>query len=78
MAKADDGGPAYPVQEQKWMPGVERWSDPDHPGMSLRDYFAGQACVLMGADAGSSADQIAKAAYELADAMIAAREKETK
>ena len=31
MSTPNDGGPAFPV------------SDCNHPGMSLRDYFAGQA-----------------------------------
>lgn len=43
-----------------------------HKDMSLRDYFAGQ--VLLGLAVSSrSVEQIAKRAYILADAMLAAR-----
>lgn len=50
----------------------------DHKGMSLRDWFAGQA--IMGAAANGSSyslshyTQMASQAYLLADAMLAARE----
>ena len=49
-------------------------------GMSLRDYFAGQALAGLLAGAphhfpiGAPSEQIANAADDLADAMIAARE----
>jgi hypothetical protein len=47
-----------------------------HPGMSLRDYFAGQALAALGY--GVATHQIdrhvAKDAYAFADAMLAARE----
>jgi len=44
-------------------------------GMSLRDWFAGQALAMLG-DPGcvGSDDEIAKCAYKFADAMIKARE----
>lgn len=68
-----DGGPAFPVA---------LGSQPDQhlcaTGMSLRDYFAGQAIVCVLADSSSSADdipRIAAAAYLVADAMLAEREK---
>ncbi|WP_439538722.1 hypothetical protein [Sphingomonas sp.] len=45
-------------------------------GMTLRDYFAGQALpvvvALLGRDVGT-ADTLAKDAYTIADAMLAAR-----
>jgi hypothetical protein len=60
----NDGGPAFP-------PG-----DGSENGMSLRDYFAGQA--LAGALADPTCDlapiELAKIAYREADAMLAARE----
>jgi hypothetical protein len=63
MSKAPkDGGQAFPRGNGCWS-----------YGMTLRDWFAGQAL----ASAGSSsldAVRIAKACYERADAMIAARE----
>ena len=66
MDKPKDGGPAFPV-------GLL-------PGMSLRDYFAGQALVSITTE-GLRLDQmqgIAKRAYRIADAMLAEREKERK
>jgi hypothetical protein len=47
-------------------------------GMSLRDYFAGQALAGMLANPwydGHTARGVAKAAYEQADAMLAERER---
>lgn len=44
-------------------------------GMTLRDYFAAAAVSrLYGAQSGSDADGFAKTAYEIADAMLKARE----
>jgi len=64
-----DGGAAYPPAVA-----ADGYEGPD--GMSLRDYFAGQA--LAGMIAGSQGldithGQFAENAYALADAMIAAR-----
>ena len=71
-----DGGPAFPAKvhtmtDGDGVPHFERMA-----GMSLRDYFAGQA--LIGLASGTFADAAhveAELAYELADAMLAAREK---
>ena len=75
--KIDDGGTAFPVPEEN------RLSDGTYcnEGMSLRDWFAGQA--LAGITASLCSDvsyggrvwfsQTAQDAYKLADAMIAAR-----
>ncbi len=76
-----DGGPAFPI---------ETTATPYAPGMSLRDWFAGQALIgatncnpnLPGSpasearwpDAQELADRRAAWAYLQADAMIAARE----
>lgn len=57
-----------------------------HQGMSLRDYFAAKAMQVAlqkalhnfgvdGLDGPIDADHIADSAYDLADAMLAAREK---
>lgn len=56
-----------------------------HPGMTLRDYFAGQALVvyigrnsnytLAGHQSPAWPEEIAKACYEMADAMLAERSK---
>ena len=70
-----DGGPAYPVIGA---PGASQ----DYQGMSLRDYFAGQA--LAGFTAAHDeegtwmSDPVcaAREAYLTADAMLAEREKE--
>lgn len=60
----NDGGQAFPVPYVK--------------GMSLRDYFAGQAIASL-AKSGVIADypslHIAEICYRLADAMLEAREK---
>lgn len=66
----NDGGPAFPA------------SYPCGPsGMTLRDYFAAKALQpMLGATAkpGMSTERaariVAQAAYEMADAMLAARE----
>jgi hypothetical protein len=41
-------------------------------GMDLRDYFAAKA--MLRTSVGSSYEQLAKTAYEIADAMLKARE----
>lgn len=71
--RPSDGGPAFPF---------ERRGDPDMywtDGMSLRDYFAGQALVALAHKPtyeqwlpNSSAEQ-ARYCYKIADAMLAAR-----
>lgn len=67
------GGPAFPHPEPR---------DPSFstvaPGMTLRDWFAGQALAgeitdYRGTDAALFADAIAARCYAIADAMIAAR-----
>jgi hypothetical protein len=75
--KIEDGGPAFPFiawQSPSGMVGMERTN-----GMTMRDYFAGQA--IMGFMASTSrpttfSGDDAKWAYTIADAMIAARKGE--
>lgn len=69
MDKPNDGGPAFPYTDAKGFV-----SD----GMSLRDWFAGQALASMDTDGWTliGMQSIAQRAYDLADAMIAEREKE--
>lgn len=58
----ETGGPAFPSQSA--------------PGMTLRDWFAGQALAGICADpasASSGAGELARASYNLADAMLRAR-----
>ena len=71
--KADkDGGPAFPSQEEDGGGGYVT-----HRGMTLRDWFAGQALAGIMCSNGRPTGDEAKAlwAYEMADAMLAAREK---
>lgn len=71
----DDCLPAFPTPERTLgAGGGTKWSD----GMTVRDYFAGQA--LSGMCAGAPGSHLvppnaAKLAYEYADAMLAEREK---
>jgi len=62
----NDGGPAFPNNDQHGCA---------YSGMTLRDWFAGQALVglvsLQRPDAGITSDALT--AYVFADAMIAAR-----
>lgn len=61
----DDGGTAFPhgyAAQARSM-----------PGMSLRDWFAGQALVTGYVQHDGSPDKIAEWAFQIADAMIAAR-----
>ena len=84
MSKEQDGGPAFPDQGQR-MEGNGQWNQQWSSGMSLRDWFAGQALagILPATDneSGRSAftetepSWIAQKAYELADAMLEARKK---
>ena len=75
-----DGGSAFPVFEAKR---CDADYDMTEPGMSLRDWFAGQAlnAVITRPNSIEDFEEIpeyvtafVKAAYEIADAMIAARE----
>jgi hypothetical protein len=89
------GGPAFPstMHERIRWPGGTRpgglseTSDPyqvSYPGMTLRDYFAGQALIgwlstyshSQGKEANMvEAEAYAKSAYELADALLKERNK---
>lgn len=71
MSKIDDGRPAFPVSPNFF-----------YPGMSLRDWFAGQALVGWLAhgpvvngenicDKKEHAEMIAQACFRYADAMLA-------
>lgn len=81
MNKIDDGGPAFPAQ----------FFDERATGMTMRDYFAGNAMQgelsALWSEDGSvsgvnldasdhSIEQLAKHWYRLADAMLAARKEQ--
>jgi hypothetical protein len=68
----DDGGPAFPFESKdKYGANIRATT----PGMSLRDWFAGQALTGVLADMEMSAYAKAIYAYEIADAMLAERNK---
>lgn len=73
----EDGGPAFPD--------IRYWDDGQmavkHPGMSLRDWFAGQALaayVSRPDTRQSSYAELADWSYDAADAMLAARKGDAK
>ena len=75
MSNTNTGGPAYPTSNyQKMVPLSTGYSE----GMTLRDYFAAKA--MQGLLAGLtpttvwSQDEAAETAYNVADAMLRARE----
>ena len=76
MSKINDGGPAFPSEQHETQDGT--WNQTFERGMTLRDYFAGQALAgLMASEADGGvylADHAALRAYEFADAMLKARE----
>lgn len=75
--KVEDGGDAFPMIRD--MTNKPNWDY--HPGMSLRDWFAGMAMqgLISGCYAGNNAGFTlggnVVAAYEYADAMIARRKR---
>lgn len=84
----EDGGPAFPAarEESVFVEELDRYINRPVSGMSLRDYFAGQALAGMCANsrlvprqpdgperATGAADIIANTAYIIADALLKAR-----
>lgn len=70
MTTKNTGGSAFPASEEYW--------GSDCAGMTLRDWFAGQALAGLlasgiAAERGQSKIELAEIAYLNADAMIAAR-----
>ena len=72
------GGRAFPVSPSYYCAKSKRWVHADSRGMSLRDYFAGQALAgLLARPAGEMPAEIAASfAYHFADAMILLQQKE--
>ncbi len=75
-----DGGPAFPIPDER-DPVTGEGIIQGSSGMSLRDWFAGQAvvaciqkCVPQECDTGENMEQMfARKAFLVADAMLAAR-----
>ena len=71
MSTINDGGPAFPV-------GSGDMRDP--VGMTLRDYFAAKAMqglFAVGGGVTRGAEEWARLAYTMADAMLAARKEKS-
>lgn len=69
MSRKKDGGAAFP------RPGFTATEYDSQEGMSLRDWFAGMVLSPMLVQAyGNTPDALAEKAYEMADAMLKARE----
>ena len=65
-----NGGPAFPLQS------IGPEFAPGYAGMSLRDYFAAKAMqgLMASPECPESMEVAAKCSYNLADAMLKARE----
>ena len=71
MSTIDNGGPAFPLQS------IGPEFEPGYAGMTLRDYFAAKAMQGLFAAGGGvtrGAEEWARLAYTMADAMLKARE----
>ncbi len=70
----NDGGPAFPTKSN---PGL--YTELNHDGMSLRDWFAGQALVsiVRSKDRPYLESDDAAWSYRVADAMLAQRDKKS-
>lgn len=76
MVERNDGGPAFPVPPDARRKDIPAGGEMD--GMSLRDWFAGQALAMGGTQphsnsGGGYTDELAKWCYEVSDAMLKAR-----
>lgn len=72
----NDGGPAFPMREERTeqiSKDVQMVTPGEWPGMTLRDYFAAKALPIL--REGLSAEYLAQRAYEIADAMLAERDR---
>ncbi len=72
MTEKDDGGPAFPRPDVTWPAGHEHGTQ-GQSGMSLRDWFAGQAMNGIIASCGDGAESCAiKKAAELTESSFTA------
>jgi hypothetical protein len=69
----NDGGPAFPSGKSETQ-GYEN-SHPYYEGMTLRDWFAGHALSVPEINSYVKPSDVAELAYNLANAMIAERNK---
>ena len=77
--KANDGGPAFPMQAIMGSDGYVAVARQD--GMTLRDYFAaaalqGMLASFAGMSLPSESSTLSKDSYKLADAMLAERDRQ--
>lgn len=78
MSTPNDGGPAFPLQWLDFQPTTgDQVVREQFPGMTLRDWFAGQALASMTVapdySKGPCNQAMAERAYVIADAMLKAR-----
>jgi len=71
MSDTNTGGPAFPIPAHTYPNGEITHSE---CGMTLRDYFAAKAMQGILYEGAESSAGIAGWAYEMADAMLKARE----
>jgi hypothetical protein len=71
--KQNDGGPAFPNDKTEWNHDRQHFEVMSSGGMTLRDYFAAKALTMLLHDL--DAEVLAGRAYQVADAMLAEREK---
>lgn len=69
----NDGGPAFP-RTVTINDGIDGFTERKNNGMTLRDYFAAAALPSVDERSNGSPDDIASECYQLADAMLKARE----
>jgi hypothetical protein len=78
MSTKDDGGHVFP-QSKVWNAARAEYEETDqHPGMTLRDYFAAKAMQALlyesiKIEGDATTHRIARDGYRLADAMLIAR-----
>jgi hypothetical protein len=72
MSTKNDGGPAFARPFSKNGEFSDSQQNRSQEGMSLRDYFAAKALVCMNINE-SNIHGSAQVAYQIADAMLAAR-----
>jgi hypothetical protein len=73
VSAPNDGGPAFPTLERLSSRAAADYEAVVEGGMTLRDYFAGQALAGYCANGNMTRDLLVRCAYATADAMIAAR-----